>query len=296
MRKFLYHKNCHDGFCAAWIAKHVWPDADFIPVGYYDTPPDVTDCEVIIADFSFPRAEMLAMKAKAKSLLVFDHHISAQKALMGLDFCEFDMTKSGARLIYDYFRLKKLIDPATFPQWLVDYTEDRDLWTKRLSSTNEINAAIRSRPYTFEAWDELAASSIIELIQEGRGILKYQEIVIEQHLRHVVEVEINGIKGKGCQCTVSTLISDIGDAILKDKTAPFAAIWCDTTDNRRIYSLRSRSEFNVSELAASFPGGGGHKAAAGFTITHQGLIPVDRMPIHRAIEALESVDTTQTGA
>jgi len=28
----LYHANCWDGFCAAWIAHQIYPDAEFVPV------------------------------------------------------------------------------------------------------------------------------------------------------------------------------------------------------------------------------------------------------------------------
>lgn len=37
--------------------------------------------------------------------------------------------------------------------WLVDYTEDRDLWRHKLPDSEEINAALRSYPLDFELWD-----------------------------------------------------------------------------------------------------------------------------------------------
>ena len=51
----LYHANCYDGLGAAWaIRKQLGDTADYIPVQYGESPPDVTGKHVIIADFSFP--------------------------------------------------------------------------------------------------------------------------------------------------------------------------------------------------------------------------------------------------
>ncbi len=45
---------------------------------------------------------------------------------------------------------------------------------------------------------------------------------------------------------------------------PFAAVYVETSTDI-IWSLRSRGDFDVSEIAKKF-GGGGHKNAAGFTV------------------------------
>ena len=56
----LYHANCNDGFGAAWAAythPDLGPEAEYVPVQYGDTPPDVTEAMVYILDFSFPPSE-----------------------------------------------------------------------------------------------------------------------------------------------------------------------------------------------------------------------------------------------
>jgi nanoRNase/pAp phosphatase (c-di-AMP/oligoRNAs hydrolase) len=48
-------------------------------------------------------------------------------------------------------------------------------------------------------------------------------------------------------------------------SAPFAAVWFARDEHTDVWSLRSRGDFDVSEVAKKY--GGGHKAAAGFTAT-----------------------------
>jgi nanoRNase/pAp phosphatase (c-di-AMP/oligoRNAs hydrolase) len=56
--------------------------------------------------------------------------------------------------------------------------------------------------------------------------------------------------------------SDIGSIIAKEKV--FGGTYYDTATHRE-FSLRSVGDFDVSEIAKSF-GGGGHKNAAGFKV------------------------------
>lgn len=60
-------------------------------------------------------------------------------------------------------------------------------------------------------------------------------------------------------------ISELGAAMNEAyPEAPFSVSYCDRRDGQRSFSLRSKNGFDVSEVAKAF-GGGGHKAAAGFT-------------------------------
>ena len=82
---------CHDGIAAAWAAWTVFGDlATYVPASYGDAPPVVVDAitgdprDVIVADFSYPREKILRLHDEARSLLVLDHHASAEAALVGL--------------------------------------------------------------------------------------------------------------------------------------------------------------------------------------------------------------------
>lgn len=255
MNLFISHASCSDGFCAAWIAHKLYPTAEYVFCHYGDSPPDVIGKDVIIADFSFKREILLDMKTKAKSLIVLDHHKSAQVDLEGLDFCLFDMNKSGGRLTWEHFYNK---DKSP---WIVDYTEDRDLWRFNLPYSKEVNVALRSYPMTFESWDTLNSGE--SLISEGTAILRYKEALIKSHIKHAKEVDIGGYKVLCCNCSTGDLISEIGEILAKDR--PFGATYYYNDKGDQIYSLRSSPNgVDVSEVAKIFLGGG-HKHAAGFT-------------------------------
>ena len=81
----LYHANCWDGFCAAWIAKKALGDIEAIPVQYGQDPPiDFCGRDVYILDFSYPRGEMENIIRSSNRVVVLDHHKTAQKELDGL--------------------------------------------------------------------------------------------------------------------------------------------------------------------------------------------------------------------
>lgn len=260
----IYHAGCWDGFCAAWIAHKIHPDAEFFPCNYGMEPPDVTGKDVFILDFSFKRPVLLAMKEKAKSLLVLDHHKTAQTDLEGLDFCRFDMSKSGGRMAWEHFFLGK---PSP---WLVDYTEDRDLWRHALPNTKEINAALRVQPLDFEEWDWMGDhrdAALTDLTPRGCGILEYQDKLIASHVEHAQEIEILGHRVLATECTCADITSEVAGELAKNR--PFGVCWFEM-GNERVYSLRSREGgVDVSEVAKQH-GGGGHKNAAGFKVPATG--------------------------
>ena len=70
----IYHGNCADGFGAAWVVRKALGDIDFHAGKYQAPPPDVTDKDVVIVDFSYKRPVLLEMAAKANSILILDHH------------------------------------------------------------------------------------------------------------------------------------------------------------------------------------------------------------------------------
>jgi hypothetical protein len=173
----IYHANCADGFTAAWVAWLRNGDcAEYLPAQHGDDPPDVTGRDVLIVDFSYPRATLLEMKAKAASLLVIDHHKTAQTELEGLDFCIFDMTTCGA--ILTWFRLQLL--PNRVPL-LISYVNDRDLWKWELPQSREINAYIATIPKEFERWS-LLEREIADGFQGTVSLGKVALSVVEQYV------------------------------------------------------------------------------------------------------------------
>lgn len=74
----LYHANCWDGFCAAWVARMALGDIEAVPVNYGTEPPDVRGRNVYVLDFSYPRAVMRRLLGQAHFVTVLDHHKTAE--------------------------------------------------------------------------------------------------------------------------------------------------------------------------------------------------------------------------
>jgi len=249
----IYHKSCADGWCSAWLARKALKDADFFPAQYGEEPPDVSDREVYVLDFSYPRKTLLSMAGKCKSLIVLDHHKTAAKDLEGLHFCLFDMSRSGAKMTWDYFN---------FPDksWIVDYVQDRDLWKWELSNSQEVSAAISSLPYDFDAWDELSKTPLEEVVSQGKAIRRYMDRLIETLASFGKLVIFNDCEVLAVNS--SMLQSEVGNRLAQRH--PFGIVWFQRQDGQFVYSLRSTNEGkDVSEIAKSL-GGGGHTHSAGF--------------------------------
>ncbi len=258
----IYHKDCADGFGAALAVKHYCDlndfHCDFLPANHGDIAPDVSNKQVLIVDFTYPRDVIVKMNQGADSLLIIDHHKTAQEALEGLDFCVFDMSKSGAVLSWEHL-MPDLEVPA-----LLKYIQDRDLWHWQLPNSKEISAALQTMPKEFELWQPyLNEANLFELVNKGTAIVEYQNQQIQKVVQ-AKDIPIVEIAGYKVPCINTTqLASEIGNALAKGY--PFAALYADTA-TQRVFSLRSdENGIDVSKIARLF-GGGGHFHAAGFAV------------------------------
>lgn len=271
----IYHNNCYDGVTAAWVAyKALDPafegmssDVEYFPVNYSDPPPDVKDKEVYILDFSFKRDILEALKKEAKSLVVLDHHKTAQEALADLDYATFDMNKSGAGLAWDYFF------PNSPRPNLVNYVEDRDLWRFALPDSKKVNAFIQSWDINLETWIFNVGPSFIyrsleEIVKEGESLLRLEDKYIKQICANAKLQEIHCPDRRiytGPYVQTSILMSEVCSFLIEEFKTDFSFYSFDRKDGKTQYGLRSRGDFDVSVIAKSF-GGGGHKNAAGFEV------------------------------
>lgn len=269
----IYHANCWDGFCAAWLLRKEMPDAEFHPAHYGTEPPNhsvLSGRQVFIVDFSYKRAVLSQMAQVCNRIIVLDHHKTAEEELKGLECpglsITFDVTKSGGRLTWEYLCSGGLSSWANIRcPWLVDYTEDRDLWLHKLDWSREINAYIRSFPLSFEQWDKFDAigpgcEKWDTWIDAGGAILRREKQIIDDHIRHARKIEMDGHKILAVNATV--LFSDIAGELAKGQ--PFGACYFDRFDGKRQWSLRSTDDgVDVSAIAKQH-GGGGHRNAAGF--------------------------------
>lgn len=284
----IYHGNCADGFTAAWAVRRALGAVavDFHPGVHGRGPPDVVGRDVIMVDFSYKRAVIDGMSADARSILILDHHKTAQEDLIGMIdppwggwkgwlftaraletpaaevrrvAAVFDVTRSGAQIAWDYF-----MGSARPP--LVDYVGDRDLWLFKLPKSRQVNAYILAHECTFENWDILN-----RMMHGNRGIIPLAEAgaaIERKHHKDVAELvavtkrrmTIGGHKVWAANLP-HTLCGDAGNLMAQGE--PFAACYWDTPSGR-VFSLRSvEGGLDVSQIAAAY-GGGGHVRASGF--------------------------------
>ena len=267
----LFHGGCNDGFCAAWIyRRYVNPQAEFKAVQYNTDPPATAGRDVVILDFSYERMQLMEMHDHARSLLVLDHHETAADALAGLDYCVFAEGKSGARMTWEYFFDPRSQVSADDVHWLVDYTEDRDLWRWTLPDSKAVNAALASYPRDFAVWDEIAGRGPQALAVEGQAILRFQHRLIRPRVRYHGWATISGFRVPITNATFLT--SEIGNALAEGH--PFSAVFFVRPDSKVVYNLRSKGEAaaDVGRIARDY-GGGGHKHAAAFTL--ETMLPME---------------------
>lgn len=191
----IYHKNCADGFSAAWCFYNLARDLtaengaiygeagvtfDFHPGVYGETPPDCTDRVVYLVDFSYKREVVEEIINVAKMVFLIDHHKTAiedlrcfydathpawEERFLGKFYAYTDLERSGAMLAWDFIHNSAFNqhgheqgpgDPFYIkPPVLLEHVQDRDLWRFKLDGTRPIQAAVFSYEYTFENWDYL---------------------------------------------------------------------------------------------------------------------------------------------
>ena len=262
----IYHGGCPDGFTAAWAFRTLRPELrpDFHPGRFGEPPPDVRGKHVYVFDFSYPRETLVRMNADAASLLVLDHHRTAQADLEGLPFCVFDMARSGAGLTWDHIAAAR--PPAAPRPWLVDLVEDRDIWRFRFGDrTRQVAAYMATLPMTFEAWDDLLAAGPEAAEAKGASIQSYIDSYGEKACEHALFRKLSGHTVP----VINIFYENCSDHLFRlcqlHPNHAFAASFFLGKDGRWLFSLRSIGEFDVSAVAREF-GGGGHRNAAGFDV------------------------------
>lgn len=288
----LYHFPCDDGFAAAWVVRKKWPDVVLKGVNYGLAFPDVAieGRNVLIVDFSYKPEVLASLSERAKSIVILDHHKTAEADLKGVNrivgashenaqrcfdkllgpgmnvLAEFDMQRSGAALAWSFCFPN---DPR--PR-LIDNIEDRDLWLMKREHTRCLSLLLRSYPYDFAVWDDLMTAfddiggDRGNVLAEAHAIERFYDQKLAEMLPTVVLKQIGKWEGVPVAHAPYAFASDLAHEMLKaHPAAPFAAVVVDAYGGRT-YSLRSEdSRQDVSEVAKTF-GGGGHRNAAGFRV------------------------------
>lgn len=272
----IYHSPCLDGFAAAAVVyKYYQGEVDLHPGVHGEPPPDVTDREVLIVDFSYKRPVLLEMAKQAKSITIFDHHASAERDLIDLPEnvrAVFDMNRSGGMMTWDE------LFPGERPPGVLEYVQDRDLWRFNLPQSKEVNLALFSYPYNMDLWQRYlnleGVGDIGKLQEEGTAILRKHNKDIEEYIANGIHrLNIAGFDVPALNCPYQWG-SDAGHIMCQGEW--FAAYWYMKSNGKIYIGFRSEEGGeDVSVIATQF-GGGGHKHASGCEVdfeTFQTFLP-----------------------
>ena len=272
-RVCFFHAGCPDGFGAAWAVRQAWgSEASYIPRGHEDrlAPGDLLGAEVAFVDIVPSNPELAVLADEASKLHVVDHHITAKERIeadselvavlrRSEHEVRLDMSHSGAILAWQHFM------PDQRPPDLLLYIEDQDLWRFKLDRSREVNAALSSYPFRFDIWDRLATADCSRLAGEGQAVVRSQLLDIERALETSHSIRL-------------------GDRLVEAVNAPSLRAWIGHELATRafhgqpcgvVYELRSDrveasiysiGDFDVAALATA-RGGGGHRNAAGFSVS-----------------------------
>lgn len=287
-----YHDNCIDGYTSAWVANTALEAQGLrtvlLPMSYNEESTQellskLKEWEDYIAlyvvDFSLTIGTLVAINRLYPKLVttILDHHktaferyaptteINSQAYFVGEaagadiilknNFC-------GASLCWNYFH------PETTVPQLITYVEDYDLWLFRFGDTTKwVNKYLVQQEKSIKSWDRIAtrmetAGGFSKTTQLGRELQILHDKKVEAVAVQAVPMELWGHKGLAVECFYE-LTSDVGHMLATESGTFGAMVILDLKDKKIKWSLRSNGDFDVSEIAKYY-GGGGHKNAAGF--------------------------------
>lgn len=272
----LYHgRSCPDGFAAALAARLYFGDAvECVGLDHGDVKtladlPAVDGRAVYILDFSFGEELLRSMEQRAAKLVLLDHHKSAAEKLTGFSchcgVVHFDMSKSGARLAWEFFH------PQTPVPDLIRFVEDRDIWTWQYPESAGFLAALDMEPFDFRRWAQIAAFTPAELqsfMARGHAMDEKFTKLATDIAESAEPIVFNG--QQGLMVNAPGVFHSLVGELLSKKSGTFALLWTVGKGGIVKVGLRSQRGFDCIPLAESM-GGGGHAQACGFKL------PADRV-------------------
>lgn len=265
----LYHgRGCPDGFASALAAWLFYEGkAEFVGVEHGDVRtladlPAVQGRAVYVLDFSFAPEILHDIETRASKLVLLDHHKSAAAQLTGFacrcGVVHFDMSKSGARLAWEFFH------PDTVVPDLVRYVEDRDIWNWQFPESAGFLAALDMEPFDFTRWAAIVNLDKTQLqifMARGRAMDEKFNKLAADIAEGAQSLVFNGQTGLMVNAP-SVFHSKVGE-LLSQKSGTFALMWCVSKGTVIKVGLRSQRGFDCIPLAETM-GGGGHAQACGF--------------------------------
>ena len=276
------HVNCPDGMASALILNDALPDAEVRFVGYGQPEREAMKAEpgMLFCDMTPPEARV--KEFVDAGAIVLDHHVSSKHVVeaFGEDGFYVDIPgASGATLAMSAWKQITTCEPLSRMNDFAILAGIRDTWqrdSKHWKTACEQAAALTALPFdTFlrilqmKGWIELDRF----IGQIGRGLYAKK---MEAVKRAAGKLFFRYAAGHVIAYTSGTaLTSDLAELLDEQNCSPDIVVGVSFEGDpegegvRLNYSLRSHNGFDCAAFAKA-QGGGGHKAAAGFTIPGPG--------------------------
>jgi hypothetical protein len=284
----VYHNPCADGTAAAWVAQrffnHKGMTVHLYPTDYDAAPIDAENCTIYLLDFSYKPEVMDALAAKENRVIVIDHHHDAIQALRdhGINWSKgathpydsnslltqqpdislLDESRSGAVLAWDYFF------PDKSMPLILEYVQDRDLFTNGLEFTSEISWAIKACGGDPALFDQLVGLTSYELLARGRGVYETMMFLADQCVEtaHILRLQIGRELINFVAVSAPGILStDVCRKAMEKHGTPNALSYFVLPSGDIKVSIRSNDKSAVNIAKAL--DGNGHPNAAGFYIS-----------------------------
>jgi oligoribonuclease NrnB/cAMP/cGMP phosphodiesterase (DHH superfamily) len=273
----IYHSRDLDGICSGAILKKRYPEAKIIGYDYGEPIPAeiIPDEDLIIADVSFPVPLMVKISQQQRSFIWIDHHVSAATEFLALEdkgHIEFiyDSRVAACELTWKYCFPDTPIPPAVLLLGEYDSWRNQDThrgktaiipfqWGMRILC-NSVET------FPTEAFGSPIASAkfIQNTIVAGESVLRYQKLQDARACKGAFEAVF---EGHPSICLNKGLANSLTFESVWDPEKHHIMIPFSFNKNRWIVSLfTTRNDVDCSLIASQW-GGGGHRKAAGFSVT-----------------------------
>lgn len=280
----IYHKEDLDGVLSAAIVKdyydYVGKTVRLIPFNYGFPIPEIKEDIVYVVDMSFDNKTESVMDGwvnREIKVVWIDHHKSAVgnkgevlPYISGLR----EIGVAAMELTWMYVRGWDRRIPT-----VLEYLSAYDVWDHNRFEWDKVMAVQERALEIVELdvdkgirfiYDYSSENKVNELAEEGKRVLETQKSLYKQWCKTFsFEADFKGYKAICLNSPVfrSMVFDDVPGIENYDLMIPF----CTRPDGVVQFSLYSTKDIDCSQLALSM-GGGGHKNAAGFTVSDPDVI------------------------
>jgi len=306
MKYLAYHYPCADGIVGALGGYLSGEKFTFVPLSILESEQSRIDSfakslqkddEVYIVDFTGGPLFISECCAKAKKVVILDHHKTGQEDLSSPQLTtlsnletHFDMSRSGATLSRDHFNVSSILQSTRSSEdaqrilQLFSYIEDNDLWRHALPDSKLFTAGFQSLGLDFDArkdngaiFEKILALQVDALIAKGKEVILEQDRVIAEELLSSFAISIP--HGEGQQLDTLAVVtrfpdyrSTMGNLLaVKSREQGLSAAGAVVYEEAALgdatfkVSLRSIGDVDTT-LTSKYFNGGGHKNASSFNI------------------------------